>query len=341
MRRLLKKTLLVLATLATLGVLAIAVLYVFLRLEHNTPLELPRPTGPFAVGRATYTWRDPSQTEAFAATPGTKREFLAWIWYPAVPRHSPPVPEDYLPVSLRTAIEHQRVGLINLLTRDFSRVRSHSIRDADVSPKDRSYPVVVMIGSVAFTTLAEDLASHGYIVVSVEAAYRNSIVAFPDGRVIHGSQENNPETLAGKEKEQLAIKLQNAASADIGLALDQLARLNASDPSGKFTGRLDLNRVGVFGHSLGGAMALQFCHDDPRCGAVVDLDGAPHGIVINEGVPHPVMFLLSDHGSDADPDSLKIKANVRSILDRLPSDKKLQIAILGANHFSFSDDAVL
>jgi predicted dienelactone hydrolase len=97
----------------------------------------------------------------------------------------------------------------------------------------------------------------------------------------------------------------------------------------------------AFGHSLGGAIALQFCHDDSRFKAVVDIDGAPHGIVIGDGVPHPVMFLLSDHGSAADPESLKIKANIRAILDRLPSDRRRQVAIRGANHFSFSDDAVL
>lgn len=150
-----------------------------------------------------------------------------------------------------------------------------------------------MMGALGFTTLAEDLASHGYVVVSVEAPYRSGFVVFPDGRVIGGLPQNNPETVAGPQKEQLAIKLQGAASADIGFALDQLERLNASDPSGKFLGRLDLQRVGVFGHSLGGAIALQFCHDDSRCKAVIDVDGAPHGSVIGEGVTQPVMFLLS------------------------------------------------
>jgi hypothetical protein len=86
---------------------------------------------------------------------------------------------------------------------------------------------------------------------------------------------------------------------------------------------------------------LQFCHDDSRCKAVVDVDGAPHGSVIGEGVTQPLMFLLSDHSSESDPDSRRIKANIRSILDRLPGDRRLQIMIRGANHYSFSDDAML
>ena len=61
-----------------------------------------------------------------------------------------------------------------------------------------------------------------------------------------------------------------------------------------------MQRVGVFGHSLGGAAALQFCHDDSRCKAGIDVDGAPLGNVISEGVTQPFMFILSDHGSESD-----------------------------------------
>jgi predicted dienelactone hydrolase len=63
--------------------------------------------------------------------------------------------------------------------------------------------------------------------------------------------------------------------ADTAFVLDRLGRLNAGNPPGKFTDRLDLTQVGVFGHSLGGATAAQFCHDDPRCKAGIDIDGAP------------------------------------------------------------------
>jgi len=73
--------------------------------------------------------------------------------------------------------------------------------------------------------------------------------------VIARTAENNADLLGGPEKEHLAEKLEQAWTADMGFALDQLERLNASDPSGRFEGRLDMRRVGVFGHSLGGATA--------------------------------------------------------------------------------------
>src|ERR1700736_6350012 len=194
-----------------------------------------------------------------------------------------------------------------------------------------------------YTTLSEDLASHGYVVMGFDAPYRSFVVVFPDGRVIARAPQNNADLVDGLEKEQLANKLVQAWSADMGFALDQLERLNVSDPSGRFLGRLDMQRVGVFGHSLGGATALQFCHDDSRCKAGIDVDGAPLGSVIAEGITQPFMFLLSDHTGESDsdpgqPDAIRhAGANIHSIYDRLPSNRRLMIMIRGAGHYMFSD----
>jgi predicted dienelactone hydrolase len=102
-----------------------------------------------------------------------------------------------------------------------------------------------------------------------------------------------------------------------------------------------MTRVGVFGHSFGGAQAAQFCHDDSRCKAGIDVDGAPFGSVVAEGIHRPFMFLLSDHGHESDPESAKILADIQSIYRSLPVDGRLRISIRGANHFLFSDDGAL
>ena len=131
----------------------------------------------------------------------------------------------------------------------------------------------------------------------------------------------------------------------MGFAVDQLERLNASDPSGRFLGRLDMQRVGVFGHSLGGATALQFCHDDSRRKAGIDVDGASLCCVVADGVTQPFMFLLSDHKGESDagePEAIReAGANIHSIYDRLPNDRRLMIMIRGAGHYGFSDDGAM
>jgi len=53
------------------------------------------------------------------------------------------------------------------------------------------------------------------------------------------------------------------------------------------------------------------------------------------------MFLLSDHTSEPDAETRPVHANINSIYDRLPSDRRWQIMIRGANHYMFSDDGAM
>lgn len=333
------------AILAMLGVVGVGVLLGSLWLEKRTEITLPTPTGSFAVGRAIYDWTDAATPDTLAPVPGTKRELLVWIWYPAAAGQSIAM-DDYVPARMRAAAGPGG-GPWRLLTRDASKVHGHSIRNADVSPQQRSYPVVIMragasAGVVGYSTLAEDLASHGYVVVGFDAPYRTSVVVFPDGRVMRRTPENNPELVSGEELTIRANKLLAAWTADIAFVLDRLARLNASDTAGKFTGRLDMTRVGVFGHSFGGAQAAEFCSQDSRCTAGIDVDGALHGSVIQAGIHKPFLFLLSGHGDfSSDAEIRQIVADIQSVYDRLPTDGRLRIAIRGANHFTFSDDGAL
>lgn len=343
------------AVLALLGVVGVGALLGSLWLEHGTELTLPTPTGPFAVGRSLYDWADDKTLDALAPAPGTKRELLVWIWYPAAAGQSGTVLDDYEPASVRAPVEHIGGALIfkfptwvfGLLTRDLSKVHGHSIHNAGVSPRQRSYPVVIMragasAGVMNYSTLAEDLASHGYVVVGFDAPYRTIEVVFPDGRVIARRPENNLELFSGEELTRLANKLLAAWTGDIAFVLDRLERLNASDASGKFTGRLDVTRVGVFGHSFGGATAALFCSQNSRCKAGIDVDGSLHGSVIQTGIHKPFMFLLSGHGDfSSDAEIRQIRADIQSVYDRLPADERLRIVIRGANHFTFSDDGAL
>ncbi len=258
--------------------------------------------------------------------------------------------DDYLPAQLRPKAEAAgRANIWTFLTRDVSKVRGHSARAPDVSPQQRSYPVVIVRAGASapvlnYSTLAEDLASHGYVVVGFDAPYRTSRVVFPDGRMMGRLQENNPEICVVPDRAQMercVSRVLTAWTGDTAFVLDRLAQLNASDSSGKFTGRLDMTRVGILGHSLGGAVSLQFCHEDSRCKAGIDIDGAPHGSVIQAGLRQPFMFLLSDHGAESDPASIQILTDIRSIYDRIPPDRRLDATIRGAFHYTFSDDGAL
>jgi predicted dienelactone hydrolase len=330
--------------LALLAVFGAGVLLGLLWLEHRTGLTLPTPTGPFAVGRTIYDWVDDRHLDTLAPVPATKRELLVWIWYPAAPGQSVAA-DNYVPAQLRLKAAPPRSLILRLLTRDLSKVHSHSLANAGVSPQERAYPVVIMrteasLDVLTYSTLAEDLASHGYIVVGFDAPYRTGLVVFPDGRVIARSPENNPEIYEGQPQAGRLNDLLTEWTADIGFVLDRLERLNTSDPAGRFIGRLDMTQVGVFGHSFGGAQAAQFCSQDSRCKAGIDVDGRLLGSVVRTGLHQPFMFLLSDQNS-SDAEGRQVMAEIQSVYGRLPAEGRSLIKIRGANHFFFSDDGAL
>jgi predicted dienelactone hydrolase len=293
--------------LAVLGAGAAGVLALWL--EHSVPTELPAPTGTFALGRTSHTWDDIS----------------AWVWYPAA--IAAPA-DDYLPSAIRTNWERERPAFINFLTRDLSSVRGHSAHGVAISNAEPHYPLVILRAggsgsALNFTSLGEDLASHGYVVVGLDIA-----------------TSANPEHCAGRnDDEDCATKIMAPLTGGIGRAIDHLQQLANSDE--RFKSKLDLTRVGVFGHSFGGAQAAQFCSQDTRCKAGINIDGRPFGTVISTGIPVPFMFLLSDHGTPKDVVSQRILSQIQAIYDRQPHDSRLRMVIHGSHHFTFSDDGAL
>jgi dienelactone hydrolase len=314
--------------------------------EHNRDVTLPQPSGQFPVGRTIADWRDTAHIDPMAP-PGTPRELLVWIWYPA--QHSGAL-DEYDPSTHAHALPFKGPAILRpvnwvfkLLTTDYTKVHAHSLHDAPVSPQQAAYPVVLLRGGASvqvrnYTTLAEDLASHGYVVVGIDAPYRTGRVVFPDGRSLERRPENDPDMFEGEALFQLGATLVDNWAADMTFAVDRLEQLNASDE--RFHGKLDLQKIGAFGHSLGGAEALEFCHNDARCKTAINVDGAPWGKVVTEGLAQPVFFLLSDHSSDpADDEARTVAVNLGSLFAHSPN--RSQLMIKGANHFMFSDDAVL
>lgn len=320
LRRLLKIS----VALGAIGSLALAALLAFLWCEHTRPLVLPMPTGHFAVGRAAYTWVNDAVSQPLSSSDAEKETVVAWIWYPArlstQSQHA-----EYFPSAWQAALTHRSgVLMTDFFTRDLSSVQVNSVLNAPVSPEQTSYPVVIMrAGASAFTAdytvLAEDLASHGYIVVGLDAPYRTFLVVLPDARVVERVPLANLDLAGDAGARLLAKQLLPMWMADIDFVLHQLEGLNDSDPTGRFTGRFDFQHLAAFGHSFGGAQALQFCHEEPRCRAAIDIDGIPFGTVIRDGLSKPGMILLSDHRREkADPAAKQVFADFRSIYVRLP-----------------------
>jgi predicted dienelactone hydrolase len=328
--------------LLLLGLLLIIAGIAYVEVRRHQPLTLPAPTGPYAVGRVEYAWTDQARTDPLAPHAGTKRALVVWAWYPAagVPSAQP---APYLPPPWATVSDQQRGLIGQQLFQSADSIRTNSIAQAPLAPGAARYPVLIFepgygLIPTQYTTLLEDLASHGYIVFAIAPTYSADAVVFPDGRVVERSPAGSlPESGVGVQA--AGDRLVMVWARDVIFIMNQLQRLNAARGQ-LFSGRLDLARLGVFGHSFGGATAAQVCHMDTRCKAGVDLDGDLAGSVVHSGLTTPFMVLQSDCGGCADAPCRAMQGQVQAILRTVPHGARYDLSIAGLEHFNFADYAV-
>jgi pimeloyl-ACP methyl ester carboxylesterase len=311
---------------------------------------LPRPTGPFAVGRTVREWTDPTRVDRYASDPSERRSLVTWIWYPRSSSADAPV-ADYLPAAWQPTVQ-----LLGIRTTGLT---SHSADGAAMADDETAYPVVMLSPSgfppLLLSGTAEELASQGFVVVGVNHTYETAVTVFADGRTaamnpaaIAGAL--GPQTGAYQEVFERRAEVCRYKAADLAFVADCLADLSPDDP---FTARLDLRRLTAVGHSFGGAAALQWCRDDSRCAAAVNLDGALWTEVGRLGLPRPVLQVLAPHREfDADPDHA-VKAGMApdprwyaaeraitlggwSTVDRTGRPAH-SVQITGTSHLSFMD----
>ena len=335
-KRLVRALLILLLLLLLLIVSGIA----FVEIQRHRTLVLPAPTGPYAVGRMEYDWTDQSRTDPIAPHAGTNRELVVWAWYPAV--HVPGAPPaPYLPPKWAQLSEQQHGFIAQHLSQSYDSIQTHSIDRAPLATDAARYPVLIFepgLGIIPtyYTTLIEDLASHGYIVFAITPTYSSDVV-FPDGRVVAATPAG---TLDTKENPQAAAnRLVMLWSQDVIFVMNQLDRLNTA-PGYMWSQHLDLARLGVFGHSFGGATAAQVCHLDARCKAGINIDGSLAGDVVQTGLDKPFMVIQHDMGACSDADCRSFQHDVHAILRTVPKGASYHIGVKDTLHFNFTDYAI-
>ncbi|MFI5836204.1 alpha/beta hydrolase family protein [Micromonospora sp. NPDC051300] len=286
--------------------------------DRPARLTLPAPTGPYPVGTADLHLVDSSRTDPWTAVP-SHRELMVSIWYPArnvdrfprAPHMSPGAAAHFGGADgAASTLYGIPAGQV-----DFAATRTAGHLGAPVARHRRPFPVVLYSPGAGdprtwATTLVQDLASRGYVVVTVDHTYETSEVEFPDGRVVTGLLARLfQEARQPDDFQRLAARVFDTRLADIRFVLDRLAALRGgtnpdargqSLPAG-LAGALDLRRTGMVGISAGGLTALQAMHDEPRIRAAADLGGTiesplvpdPIGLwpVARQGLDRPFMLV--------------------------------------------------
>lgn len=307
--------------------------------SRDTIIDLPEPTGPHPVGTVTYHWVDRDRPESATADPHDLRQIATQIYFPARPAGDPRYAE-YVPLLplMRGALAADSRDVPRRIAADLARraaVRTQSLRNGAIDQPRRAprYPVVVVSpgGNMSrhwHTALSQELASHGYLVAVISHAYSGWDV-FPAGGFIKstdwGLDADDPAAARAAED-----SLADLLAADARLTLDRLEELDGSDPHGRFTGRVDLTRVAVVGHSRGGSTVSRLCATSGRVDACVTFDNIGTEREAEEGLRKPQLVLRRPGWSGPRVERL------RGFLSR-NSVGATEVTVEGASHNSFTD----
>lgn len=284
----------------------------------------PPPTGLYNTTLTTAMLIDHSRLDPFAPTP-QPRALMVSVFNPVSPCHCSLSFPPYM-VPTTAAFEDIQLAQYGLPDGSFESLNLQVCHRQNLQ-KSRNYPIILFSPALGTTRLfysaiAQQISSSGYRVVTIDHPYDADIVAFPDNTTILAA---NISTDA-----QILLALDTRVK-DISFVLDQLRTPSISDrlvPGTRHN--LGVSKVGIFGHSLGGATAAEAMLYDSRLAGGLNLDGTFFGSVVSRGLNRP--FLLFGHeGKNTTSDS-----SWGEIWPKLTGWKR-ELMLEDSAHYTFSD----
>lgn len=269
----------------------------------------PAVTGTHQVETAEYTWVDESRVETFTDT-GEKRAITIKIWYP--------VEEGKYPLAV---FSHGAFGVLE-----------------------------------SNTSTCMNLASNGYVAVSIAHPYHAAYVMDTSGKVTIGDvgfvnqvyADNGEDTPEGEKRVyEFSREWMKLRTDDENFVLDTILEKAQNGEEGPFR-LIDTEKIGLFGHSMGGATAVALGRERDDIDAVIDLEGTMFseytdfvdGAYVYNEEPYPIPIL--DVNSRAVYDQameLPETAGVTYLNFYIGEHAKdfHEVVINGANHMNFTD----
>jgi dienelactone hydrolase len=253
----------------------------------------PKLTGGEAVGIRYYELVDENRRDPFLDKSPQKRNLMVKVFYPAKDDSSKPFSPYF----------HGSAGLIRAMAQFYhlpvfvfhhlGLVKTRAKDGLEISGRQPSYPMVLFSHGAGAsmeveTSQSEDLASHGYIVVDVDHTYVSMATEFP-GRIVTAQ-----EATTNFDTPEPAEPITQIMADDDKFVIDELGQMNTGKLDSAFKGKLNLDEIGVIGHSVGGAVAYNLAINDSRVKAAINLDGAVYITPKDPKQIAPFLMLAND-----------------------------------------------
>lgn len=323
------------------------------------PVTLPEPTGTFAVGRTLH-YIDTDRDEPWTELADDKRELPLLIWYPAGVGTGTSI--DYLPYG--SDADSDRFDVVREWS---SNLTAHSLQDAPIASTPGTFPIIIFspgagTGPWGYHMLLEDLASHGFIVVGIDHAYHGAGQILRDGTFIQpaSGMRFDPKSEQGSEEFTEEVKRWFMGRADVRTddfrsVVEALHILNAKTDS-YLRNRLDLERIGALGHSIGGIAAAHALAEVEGIQSGINIDGHFDSMTFDPArVPSNPFMAIEAHGPMLGDEVLEAEGLTREEYDRLmrsfsnrqaASYRQIEqgayrVTIDGANHSTVHDRVLI
>ena len=300
---------------------------------------MPAPEGDFSIGSETFHWVDSSRLEWFTdENDNDVREIMVQAWYPSENSDSIGTNSymDFMNLRSKTLASAGKIPAF--LPSHLNMISTNTRNDVACSNKLEKYPVLIFSHGITGSRhlhqiLFEHLASKGYIVFALDHSFDANLTIFPDGKIADYRSEitGHPDSILIREKQI------NTRAFDIGFIIDQIREIETGMIDSKLSGRLDLDRVALGGHSYGGATAILASHNHEIVKACVVLDGWISPIpdkVISEGINVPFLFMGRPSWHDSD-----YPGNYERLADLIThsSNEKYDLRINQTLHLDYTD----
>lgn len=310
--------------------------------------DLPKPDGPEKVGTQTFHFTDQNRDEVLTEDQSDKRELMVQVWYPTENRNNIKrgtlFPSDKEMFKKYIQSFSTSLKLPEFVLNYWKYNRTNSYENVEILPSTSPYPLVLLshgmgTSRVLQASQAENLVSHGYIVVTIDHTYSTFATIFPDGRVT--DYKTKMTTTDDR------TKIGKIWTKDVEFVIDQIEKLNSGAIESQVKGKIDLKNIGVMGHSFGGATAFNATYLDPRIKAGVNMDGSLNEVENRDDIKKPFMFIRSggfkdwlvsfENDRNSDNEVNKFLSDELHIMKNVIEHGGNVIYVEGTQHFNFTD----
>lgn len=347
--------------------------------------ELPTPTGQYKVGIKDIHLIDKSRREVATDDTTDYREVMVRAWYPAeIEKNDTPEPflREIEPVH---QIFRRSIPIPAFILSHLKKIPSHSYLNARTAKSPEKFPVLVFSHGNSFyasqnTLLMEHLASNGYVILAIDHPYQASWVKFPNGKIATYENGKMPEAPSQKEIDKAMESIKGYAKTlaygphekyynetklmlhsedskindriqiwadDVNFVVDELEK--GKEKLAQLANVVDLNQMGVFGMSLGGATAGKICSENSRFKAGINMDGRQYGHgAIDYKLKKPFMMMNGDRRLDFSSfleekwdENKPLAFEMNDYLLDQSKDISYNIVIKNSTHGCFSDFLIM